>query len=278
MIAHGPLLGGAVIQPFVFGFSPKDCGRATVKPIQCTSIPTPEGASAMSDTPPPPPGMPPIPPPPPPPGFGLDDKEEEAGLAIEDEADEGSDMEKISQLIDELPSLDYSESPPPPPPGLDTPPPPPPGFEANEEEDEESWDVDELDIQSFDDSLASLEEMEEEDPDDESQEISDLSSEDWNTALDRAITEEDDSKPESEDVDEPQLALSSNLRPSSEVDSIPGDKLYVTLKEKEESVLNPDGTVRQQSIDGELILRNSSRKDRAWDIEVLLQNTASTDI
>ena len=54
--------------------------------------------------------------------------------------------------------------------------------------------------------------------------------------------------------------------------------MYVTLKETEESVLNPDGTVRQQSIDGELILRNSSRKDRAWDIEVLLQNTASTDI
>ena len=50
------------------------------------------------------------------------------------------------------------------------------------------------------------------------------------------------------------------------------------MKETEESVLNPDGTVRQQSIDGELILRNSSRKDRAWDIEVMLQNTASTDI
>ena len=102
--------------------------------------------------------------------------------------------------------------------------------------------------------------------------------EDWNAALDRAfVTEaEEESKGSSEEVS--QIALSSNLRPAAEVDSIPGDKLYVTLREKEESVLNPDGTVRQQSIDGELILRNSSRKDRAWDIEVLLQNTDSTDI
>ena len=263
-----------------------------VKPIQCTSRPTSEGASAMSDTPPPPPGMPPIPPPPPPPGFSLEDNEDEVDLAIEGDVDDDSEMEKISQFIDELPSLGDSESspplpagldtPPPPPVGFNTPPPPPPGFQTIEEDDEEdgeeAWDVDELDIQSFDDTLASLEEIEEEDSDDKFQEVSDLSSEDWNNALDRAFAEEDELKPESEAVDEPQPALSSNLRPAGEVDSIPGDKLYVTLKEKEESVLNPDGTVRQQSIDGELILRNSSRKDRAWDIEVLLQNTASTDI
>ena len=87
-----------------------------------------------------------------------------------------------------------------------------------------------------------------------------------------------DKQPESDGGEGPQPPLSGNLRPAAEVDSIPGDKLYVTLKETEESVLNPDGTVRQQSIDGELILRNSSRKDRAWDIEVMLQNTASTDI
>ena len=263
-----------------------------VKPIQCTSRPTSEGASAMSDTPPPPPGMPPVPPPPPPPGFSLEDNEDEVDLAIEGDVDDDSEMEKISQFIDELPSLGDSESspplpagldtPPPPPVGFNTPPPPPPGFQTIEEDDEEdgeeAWDVDELDIQSFDDTLASLEEIEEEDSDDKFQEVSDLSSEDWNNALDRAFAEEDELKPESEAVDEPQPALSSNLRPAGEVDSIPGDKLYVTLKEKEESVLNPDGTVRQQSIDGELILRNSSRKDRAWDIEVLLQNTASTDI
>ena len=104
------------------------------------------------------------------------------------------------------------------------------------------------------------------------------STQDWNTALDQAFTEEGDKQLESDGGEGPQPPLSGNLRPAAEVDSIPGDKLYVTLKETEESVLNPDGTVRQQSIDGELILRNSSRKDRAWDIEVTLQNTASTDI
>ena len=63
------------------------------------------------------------------------------------------------------------ESPPPPPLGLDTPPPlppdfdtppppPPPGFEAIEEEGK--WGVDELEIQSFDDTLTSLEQMNEE--------------------------------------------------------------------------------------------------------------------
>ena len=104
------------------------------------------------------------------------------------------------------------------------------------------------------------------------------STQDWNTALDQAFTEEGDKQLESDGGEGPQPPLSGNLRPAAEVDSIPGDKLYVTLKETEESVLNPDGTVRQQSIDGELILRNSSRKDRAWDIEVMLQNTASTDI
>ena len=96
--------------------------------------------------------------------------------------------------------------------------------------------------------------------------------------MDSAFADEEVSQAKSEEEIEPQLALSNKLRPSAEVDAIPGDKLYVTLKEKEESVLNPDGTIRQQSIDGELILRNSSRKDRAWDIEVLLQNTSSTDI
>ncbi len=67
------------------------------------------------------------------------------------------------------------------------------------------------------------------------------------------------------------------LRTSSEVDSIPGDKLHATLSETEASVLNPDGTIRKQSIDGELILRNSSKKHRAWDIEVHLESIDSTD-
>ena len=240
----------------------------------------------MSDTPPPPPGMPPIPPPPPPPGFDKGNEEDEVKIAIDNEGDDGSEMNNIHQLVDELPSLADMESPPPPPPGLDTPPPlppdfdtpppPPPGLDAIEEEG--NWDVDELEIQSFDDTLSSLEQMNEEEVVEEISVDSDEATQDWNAALDQVFSEEGDKQPESDGEEGPQLPLSSNLRPSAEVDSIPGDKLYVTLKETEESVLNPDGTVRQQSIDGELILRNSSRKDRAWDIEVMLQNTASTDI
>ena len=241
----------------------------------------------MSDTPPPPPGMPPIPPPPPPPGFGEGNEEDEVEITIDNEDGDGSEMNNIHQLVDELPSLADIESPPPPPLGLDTPPPlppdfdtppppPPPGFEAIEEEGK--WGVDELEIQSFDDTLTSLEQMNEEEIVEEINLDSDESTQDWNAALDQAFTEEGDKQLESDGEEGPQPPLSGNLRPAAEVDSIPGDKLYVTLKETEESVLNPDGTVRQQSIDGELILRNSSRKDRAWDIEVMLQNTASTDI
>ena len=241
----------------------------------------------MSDTPPPPPGMPPIPPPPPPPGFGEGNEEDVVEITIDNEDGDGSEMNNIHQLVDELPSLADIESPPPPPLGLDTPPPlppdfdtppppPPPGFEAIEEEGK--WGVDELEIQSFDDTLTSLEQMNEEEIIEEINLDSDESTQDWNAALDQAFTEEGDKQLESDGEEGPQPPLSGNLRPAAEVDSIPGDKLYVTLKETEESVLNPDGTVRQQSIDGELILRNSSRKDRAWDIEVMLQNTASTDI
>ncbi len=196
---------------------------------------------------------------------------------------------------------------PPLPPGMEgIAPPPPPGFETAAEEiseaaaDDEDWLAEEYDIESFDDSLAALDGLLEEDNNEEQAEIGDL-----NAALDTALASESSAAVDSPQVDdpfgapppadpfasafeeaieeasppkEPAPALSSNLRPAAEVDAIPGDKLHVTLREKEESVLNPDGTVRQQSIDGELILRNSSRKDRAWDIEVLLQNTGATDI
>ena len=67
------------------------------------------------------------------------------------------------------------------------------------------------------------------------------------------------------------------LRSPSEVDSIPGDKLHATLNEVEFAVLNPDGSIRKQSIDGELILKNTSKKHRAWDIEVHLDSIESTD-
>ncbi|MEC9457534.1 MAG: hypothetical protein VYD27_01000 [Candidatus Thermoplasmatota archaeon] len=83
--------------------------------------------------------------------------------------------------------------------------------------------------------------------------------------------------------EQPQLATDSQSRPSpflrqsTEVDSIPGDKLHATLSETEKAVLNPDGSVRKQFIDGELILRNSSKKHRAWDIDVHLESIESTD-
>ena len=86
------------------------------------------------------------------------------------------------------------------------------------------------------------------------------------------------SEPESNQPDETKTPRQSPfLRSASEVDSIPGDKLHATLSETEKSVLNPDGTIRKQFIDGELILRNSSKKHRAWDIEVYLESIESTD-
>ena len=69
-----------------------------------------------------------------------------------------------------------------------------------------------------------------------------------------------------------------HLRPPIEVDSIPGDKLHAILSEKEISLVNPDGGPLKQTIDGELIIKNPSKKHRAWDIEVELSNTASTDL
>ena len=251
----------------------------------------------MSDTPPPPPGMPPIPPPPPPPGFGSRENEDKIDDSIAEDLDDNLDMDEITQFIDDLPTTDAVEPPLPLPPELDAPPPlppnfeptpphsaefpppPPPGFSPIEEDAEiDEWSGDRRDVESFDDSPHSLGVDNEEMYVGGSNEDSEFTDRDWNSVLDNAFEGEEESNSDSDQLAESQSAFSSNLRPSSEVDSIPGDKLYVTLKENEESVLNPDGTVRQQSIDGELILRNSSRKDRAWDIEVLLQNTSSTDI
>ncbi|MDE0954176.1 MAG: hypothetical protein OR994_05830, partial [Candidatus Poseidoniales archaeon] len=71
---------------------------------------------------------------------------------------------------------------------------------------------------------------------------------------------------------------SHHLRPSIEVDVIPGDKLHVILSEVEESLINPDGSSIKQTIEGELILKNPSKKHRAWDIEIELSNTDATDL
>ena len=211
--------------------------------------------------------------PPPPPGFEEEQEEGEDSPppppGFEEEQEEGED----------------SPPPPPPPMGFDAPP-PPPGFE---EESEISS------IDSLADSLSLLE--------DEwaSAEIDGAS--ESRKAFETPTTEslhwpEEDGY---ESVKHSEVAQAINafglvresefeqsdslrssrpspfLRTSSEVDSIPGDKLHATLSETESSVLNPDGSIRKQLIDGELILRNSSKKHRAWDIEVHLDSIESTD-
>ena len=210
------------------------------------------------------------------------------------------------------------DTPPPPPAGFDAPPPPPPGLDSPEPvptslgppptsppsgyetggsspgtsagEVEGSAETDEEDV-ALADSLAFFENQPASDePEWFDEEPTDSKVSDINAALDAALEAESSgistdpfadkgtSVPPPPPPKEASPQLSPNLRHAAEVDAIPGDKLYVTLKEKEESVLNPDGSVRQQTIDGELILRNSSRKDRVWDIEIQLQNTSSTDI
>ena len=153
----------------------------------------------------------------------------------------------------------------------ESPPPPPPGFEPVEEsiidtEMKTPSPVQGLpDVQdeetSIEDSLTALERSAEELVEwDESDDI------------------EDSLNAISSSAAESQSIQSSSLRPALEVDSIPGDKLHATLSEIETSTVNPDGSIRNQSIEGELILRNSSRKDRAWDIEVSLSEFESTDL
>ena len=179
---------------------------------------------------------------------------------------------------------EQDDSPPPPPVGFDAPP-PPPGF------------VDDFSsIDSLADSLSLLEE-------DFNEEVGINDTEKTHTLRDpdqsEQLTWPDEGKQESIDTSEMAQAInafglvkesefdqqdpvnqskpSPFLRTSSEVDSIPGDKLHATLSETETSVLNPDGTIRKQLIEGELILRNSSKKHRAWDIEVHLESIESTD-
>ncbi len=240
----------------------------------------------MSEQPPPlPPGFPV--PPPPPPGFEKDDNDEE--LSVQDNSRDLIDkiISSSSSEID-VTANDASEyptppsgldaPPPPPPPGLDAPPPPPPpGLDAPPPPPPPGLDPVPIEVQSettsgeggaLSDSLAALEALDEETDDEDSiwGDESEIESE-----LDQLMGEE-----------EPPIKTVStsphHLRSASEIDSIPGDKLHVTLSEVEESTLNPDGSIRSQTIEGELILRNSSRKDRAWDISVALSEFESTDI
>ena len=242
--------------------------------------------------------------------LGLEDEEENEDSTQEEETDDSEDNE--TQQDDHEPEGDEEENeenqlenidveaeeepeqeevPPPPPIGFDAPP-PPPGFA--EEEPEQVID-DFSSIDSLADSLSLLDDdfesevennIPEETPsfeiqgqpeqtlwpvgDEDSESPSEVSQ-----AIDAfgLVKESEFEQSESEKTSRP----SPFLRTSSEVDSIPGDKLHATLSESETSVLNPDGSIRKQLIDGELILRNSSKKHRAWDIEVHLDSIDSTD-
>jgi hypothetical protein len=189
------------------------------------------------------------------------------------------------------PEPEQEDSPPPPPIGFDAPP-PPPGFGDEPEPEQDDFSS----IDSLADSLSllggDLDFGGSGDPSEENQHSEEKSQSEQ-------FTWPDDDKKESPDSSEMAQAInafglvkesefeqsdplkqsrpSPFLRTPSEVDSIPGDKLHATLSETEKSVLNPDGTIRKQLIDGELILRNSSKKHRAWDIEVHLESIDSTD-
>ncbi|MDE0706714.1 MAG: hypothetical protein OSB22_02905, partial [Candidatus Poseidoniales archaeon] len=239
----------------------------------------------MSEDPPPlPPGFPP----PPPPGF----KEED---------DEDSEEEQIPQPLPPPPGMmeledreiapesESSLEVPPPPPGFDSTPPLPVGFEEPNESEPEGEPEE---TSSLQDSLAALkgavEDVAEEVFEAGSEVVGELAIGSASSAIDSAVegivevSSEivDSSKDIAEALSKPVVAAATHphLRSTTEVDAILGDKLHATLSEIETSTLNSDGSVRRQSIEGELILRNSSKKHRAWDIEVLLSSTDSTDI
>ena len=216
---------------------------------------------------------------------------------------------------DDSPVDDGSSTPPPPPPGfpppgLDTSPPPlfpdipaltedpvppPPPLDlfslVNDSDSEQENVMDEVTLESDDllsiDSLADslsllggdwpgpVAEMESEPETEGGPELYPKRSSQVTEAIDAfgLVRESEDQQ-----FDKTQAAKPSPfLRPTADVDSIPGDKLHATLRETEKAILNPDGSVRKQFIDGELILRNASKKHRAWDIEVHLESIESTD-
>ncbi|MBT3601165.1 MAG: hypothetical protein HN520_05190 [Euryarchaeota archaeon] len=249
------------------------------------------------------------PPPPPPPGFEFqppsipsdDDKK------IENLRESGESFEDISSSIDDLlsqavtpesisppplpPGLDLPSppplppgldlpSPPPLPPGLDLPSPPPLPIESDSqtqpEIEYESPDVADLldSPKSLSDNLAAFNSQ-------LSDQSNDLDTLDIVSDVSDSISEENNIKKALESFNTPSVSVSEtshHLRPSTEVDVIPGDKLNVVLSEIEDSLINSDGSSIKQTIEGELILKNPSKKHRAWDIEVELSNTDATDL
>ena len=206
-------------------------------------------------------------PPPPPKGSDLPPPPEliEKNIISDELEDSFEDIKNsIDNILSEVseispPGLDIQ--PPPLPPGLDIQPPPlPPGQDI--QETSQSSEV--ISHESISETLES-----------EEKSLSDKLA-----VFD--LSENEDISKDTEQVshdDETSNSASINhLRPSTEVDSIPGDKLHAILSENEISLVNPDGSPIKQTIDGELIIKNPSKKHRAWDIEVELSNTASTDL
>ena len=225
-------------------------------PLAFNPPPPPPG---MDSPPPPPPGM--DSPPPPPPGMGSPPL---------DELDTPFQLEHVTAIEDEI-----TED------------------EAEIKEEENQADI--LSIDSLADSLSLLRgewtSPETDTPREESSESTGINESEfsWPEQYKPDVSEKSevaqaiDSFGLVSGSEEQQFGSSKASRPSpflrqhSEVDSIPGDKLHATLSETERVVLNPDGSIRKQFIDGELILRNSSKKHRAWDIEVHLESIESTD-
>ncbi len=239
----------------------------------------------MSDDLPPPPPLPEgfdLPPPPPPPEL-----EEKEIAEVPEES-----FEEINNSIDQLLS---GISPPPPnsaevpvspslPPGLEIPVPPPlpPGLEVPVPPmpPTESAASSTPSIPVNVEKQVNLNETSSEAVDIETTEFDEKSLSDNLAVFDMSENTKstESSNLEKELQDEPESVTPHHLRPSTEVDSIPGDKLHAILKEKENSLVNAKGESLKQTIDGELILKNPSKKHRAWDIQVELSNTASTDL
>ena len=257
----------------------------------------------MSEDLPPPPPLPPgvvFPPPPLPPELHENkipaEELDSSSQDIRDSIDDLISQSSIETSLEKNPPLPPGlEAPPPPPlpPGLEAPPPPlPPGLEApppplppglnspnslpNELGDEID-SVDENINQDGDKSLSDNLAVFGYDKDNPSNNNSEM----W--GIEEVV---EDNKNEGTKVSDaldslniPSVSESSHhLRPSTEVDVIPGDKLHATLSEIEESLINPDGSSIKQTIDGKLILKNPSKKHRAWDIEIELSNTDATDL
>ena len=157
-------------------------------------------------------------------------------------------------------------SPPPIPPGLEIPSPPPipPGLEIPSPSIPSDLETSEisppLDIDISESNPESFE------------------SEDKSLLDNLAVFDKSESESENNEEESSSSISPHHLRPSTEVDSIPGDKLHAILSEKEVSLVNADGSSLKQTIEGELIIKNPSKKHRAWDIEVELSNTSTTDL